>query len=117
MSSVASIVPMGPVLSAAMACAASSMLGVALPAGSEVLLDEGRVARLEQVHGPGDGVGPQPVHVLSLCADDGACLGEQCVGIAERALREEVRQDPHHVVAELALVAVDARVEGVRHCA
>ncbi len=32
MSFVASIVPMGPVLSAAMACAASSMLGVALPA-------------------------------------------------------------------------------------
>ena len=91
------------------------MLGSAAPAalGGEVLLDERRVAGLQQVHGPGHGVGPEAVDVLALRPDDGAGLGEERVGVGERALGEQVGQDPHHVVAELALVAVDAGIEVV----
>ena len=116
MSLVASIVPNGPVRAAAMACALSSMLGWAAPWGpsvGEVLRDEALVARLHQVHGPGQGVGPEAVDVLSLGPHGGAGLGEQRMRSGEVALGEEIGEDPDHVVAELHLVAVDTGIEGV----
>ena len=119
MSLVASIVPIGPVRSAAMACAASSMLGSAVapaPPVAKFCLDERRVTGLEEVHGPRHGVGPEAVHVLALRTDDGARLGEQRLGVAVGALGEEIGQDAHHVVAELALVAVHTGVEVVCRC-
>ena len=85
----------------------------AAPTGGEILLHERLVTGLEQVHGPGNGVRPQAVHVLARCSHHIAGLGEQRVRVAVRALREQVGQNAHHVVAELALVAVDAGVEVV----
>ena len=85
---------------------------VAAP-GGEILLHERLVTGLEQVDGPGNGVRPQTVHVLARCSHDIACLGEQRVRVAVRALREQVGQNAHHVVAELALIAIDAGVEVV----
>ena len=118
MSLVASIVPVGPVRSAAMACARvldAGLRGCARgSAGGEVLLDERDVARLHEIDGPGHGVGPEAVDVLGLGTDDVARLGQERVWASgELALGEEVGEDPDDVVAELALVPVDARIEGV----
>ena len=100
-----------------MACAAVLDAGFARSQRAlrrEVLRDEGRVARLEQVDGPGHGVSPETVDVLTGGpADDVAGLREQRMGIREVPLGEEVGQDPDHVVTEFHLVAVDAGVEGV----
>ena len=117
MSFVASIVPVGPVRSAAIACALASMLGCWVgPAGplvAKLSLTNADVARLHEIDGPRHGVGPEPVDVLGLITDHVAGLGQEGVGVRELALREEVGEDPDDVVAELALVPVHARIERV----
>ena len=108
--------PQRPVRSAAMACAASSMLGSAASSapGGEILLDERLVTGLEQVDGPGNGEGPETVHVLALCPDDSACLGEQRVRVAvkEPCVNRLVRIPTTSWLYSLS-IAVDAGVEVV----
>ena len=108
------MIPPGPVRSVAMAWAASSMLGCRHqgPFGGEVLLHEAQVPGLHQVDGPGPRVRPEAVVVDSGPGpDDVAGLEEQCVGIGEIALGEQVGQDTDDVVAEFGRVAVDTGVQ------
>ncbi len=87
--------------------------GLGGPDRGEIRLDERDVAGLEQVCRPRNRGGPQTVDVLCLGPDGVARLCEQGVGVGEVALGEQIGEDADHVVAELALVAVHPRVEGV----
>src|SRR5580704_4841418 len=80
---------------------------------AEILLYEREISRLHQVDRPRPRVRPGSVDVLTLGPDHVARLEQQCTGIGEVSLGEEIDQNADDIVAELRPIAVDSRVQGV----